>query len=203
MDGGGQVISRVVLGKAANEMISANGQWIGLSNTGSVDAYNSQGAIVKTLLAAPQALVDQKLLLTPLSDTHIMLLKGRTGQAEILDIAAGTDKQVLIAPDDFATALATYSNPKQAVIVFSATSDKSGYAFLSLSGSKLTDGGFIIKVDQAGNVVQHYRCVLPTRKRYAGAGNPEGFMLSSLIRTFGNQLYVTDKQGAVAKYLLP
>jgi len=45
-------------------------------------------------------------------------------------------------------------------------------------------------VDQTGNVVQRYRCLLPTRKSYAVTGNPEGFLLPSLIRVFGNLLYV-------------
>jgi len=204
LDGTGQIISRVHLEKAVDDMTSAGNQWIGVSNTGSVDAYNREGAVVKTFLPAWQERVNQKLLLAPLSDTLVMLIRGRTGQADLFDLAAGTDNQVSVALDDFAAALSTYTNPKQGSIVFSATSDKSGYAFLSLGGiNKAADGGFIVKVDQTGNVVQHYRCVLPTRRVYADGWNREGFMFPSLIRTFGNQLYVADKRGTVGKYILP
>ncbi len=203
LDSRGQVISRVHLEKAVDDMTSAGNQWIGVSNTGSVDAYNREGAVVKTFLPAPQEHVHQKLLLAPLSDTLVMLIRRRTGKADLFDLAAGTDKEVSIAPDDFAAALSTYTNPKQAVVVFSATSDKSGYAFLSLSGIKAADGGSIIKVDQTGNVIQHYRCVLPTRRIYADGWNREGFMFPSLIRTFGNQLYISDNHGVVGKYILP
>jgi len=74
---------------------------------------------------------------------------------------------------------------------------------LASTGAELAEGGYVVKVDQTGNVVQRYRCLLPTRKSYAVTGNPEGFMLPSLIRVFGNLLYVADRKGSVAKYVLP
>jgi hypothetical protein len=80
LDSSGQVISRVHLEKAVDDMTSAGNHWIGVSNTGSVDAYDREGAVVKTFLPAPQERVNQKLLLAPLSDSLILLIRGRTGK---------------------------------------------------------------------------------------------------------------------------
>jgi hypothetical protein len=202
LDNTGWVISRVLLEKPADQMISTGDQWIGVSNGGSVAIYDRQGAIAKTFVPAPQEPVAQRLVLTPLSDTLFMLIRSQTAQADLIDLADGTARQMLVAPDDFAVAFSHLTEPKQASVVLSATGDKNGYAFLSLWDYRPAEGGLVVKVDQTGNVVQRYRCVLPTRERYAFAGNP-GFIFPGLIKTFGNRLYVTDRRGTVGKYILP
>ncbi len=91
----------------------------------------------------------------------------------------------------------------QALMVNDVATLGNGQVLVNMSvGIKLAEGAKVLRLTRSGQLVDTLRLRLPSRSEYKTAHNPEGLMHPVMIETHDGSLFVADRKGVIAQYIL-
>ena len=140
--------------------------------------------------------------ITSLAGGRILLADKPSGVIYVVDLAFGRVSSFSALPQDINPG--SPPSPSHAVLrLFSlsnAATDPEGDVYVIAGRLRMTDGAPLSRFNSRGQLIETFRCALPTFESMKDPQNPGGYMVPNSVGLSGQLLFLVSGQGQVAAY---